>query len=198
MDRGRRRAPPQRFTDDADGGGNADDDHGGTSGVSVKCRVAPEINHVLQTIFQHAGSDVQTGVLDMLDLSQLDWKSNSGIVIEALLHCVGLRRANAPGVRRCGPPRAGPLCVRRWRPPGWSTTPASPRWRAAPRRLRCPSGHPMEFLPARRRDRELMCDECDDKFSFDPSAETPVMRYSCVRCDYDLCAMCGDEQQSNL
>jgi hypothetical protein len=91
MDRGRRRAPPQRFTDDADGGGNADDDHGGTSGVSVKCRVAPEINHVLQTIFQHAGSDVQTGVLDMLDLSQLDWKSNSGIVIEALLHCVGLR-----------------------------------------------------------------------------------------------------------
>ena len=50
------------------------------------------IAHVLQTIIQTAATDGSNGttVLDMLDLSAVNWKSNPGAIVAALLHCVGL------------------------------------------------------------------------------------------------------------
>ena len=52
-------------------------------------RVPLEIKNVIQTLMQHAGSTA-TRVLDMLDLPDVHWKSNAGVVIRALLLCVGL------------------------------------------------------------------------------------------------------------
>ena len=81
----RRSTPPpeqnHNLEDDDDG---ADDGDKRVSNASVNFRVPAEIKHVLQTIFQNAGS-TETSVLDMLDLSKLDWKSSAGAVIGSLL-----------------------------------------------------------------------------------------------------------------
>ena len=62
------------------------------------------IKHALQTLLQHADSSV----LEMLDLSGANWKSNPGFVVDALLRHTGLqwsedgksvwRKADADGV----------------------------------------------------------------------------------------------------
>ena len=81
----RRSTPPpeqnHNLEDDDDG---ADDGDKRVSNASVNFRVPAEIKHVLQTIFQNAGS-TETSVLDMLDLSKLDWKSSAGAIIGSLL-----------------------------------------------------------------------------------------------------------------
>ena len=59
-------------------------------------RASEPVKHVLQTIIQHAAEAFHdrlkplTGMLCMLDLSKITWKSNPGNVIEALLRAVGL------------------------------------------------------------------------------------------------------------
>ena len=47
----------------------------------------PAIKHALQTLLQHADSSV----LEMLDLSGANWKSNPGFVVDALLRHAGLQ-----------------------------------------------------------------------------------------------------------
>ena len=56
------------------------------------------IKYVLQTLFQHASS-TETSVLDMLDVSGLDWKSTAGAVVGSLLSFADLQWS-ADGMKR--------------------------------------------------------------------------------------------------
>jgi len=100
-----------------------------------KVRVTLPVLSVLQMVLQHAAeafADKSTELSDVLTpinnpvLRKVNWKSNPGNVIEALLHACGL------GWSPCGKKlwrRADPTKVVEWRPPqkGRSLRPAAPR-----------------------------------------------------------------------
>jgi len=106
--------------------------------VAEKCRkvrVSLSVVSVLQTILQHAAeafADKTTELSDVLSpinshlLREINWHSNPGNVVEALLHACGL------GWSTCGKKlwrRAEPTEVIEWRPPakGGSLRPAAPK-----------------------------------------------------------------------
>ena len=101
--------------------------------TSTKVTASWAMKHVLQTIIQHAAEAFYdklkpvTDVIGMLELSKINWNSNPGDVIAALLRTVGLAWSV------CGKMlwrRAAPEDIIRWRKPAvpkGSLKPAAPR-----------------------------------------------------------------------
>jgi len=101
----------------------------------IKVRVSLQVVSLLQMVLQHAAeafADKTTELSDVLTpinnpkLREVNWHSNPGNVIEALLHAAGL------GWSSCGKKlwrRAEPTEVIEWRPPqkGRSLRPAAPK-----------------------------------------------------------------------
>ena len=114
--------------DAADGG-----DRGGANSVS-RPRVSTAIHHVLQTIVQHAAEAFHdklkplSSVLCTLELSGVNWNSNPGVIVAALLRAAGLAW-NSTGKKLWR--RADPAETIEWRQPaashGGSLRPAAPR-----------------------------------------------------------------------
>ena len=111
---------------------------------STKVTVSWAMKHVRQTIIQHAAEAFHdklkplTGVLGRLELSKINWSSNPGDVIKALLRSTGLawsacgkklwRRADANE------------CIE-WRPPAATGSLKPAGGRAARHRARRPRCH---------------------------------------------------------
>ena len=113
--------------DAADGG-----DRGGANSVS-RPRVSTAIHHVLQTIVQHAAEAFHdklkplSSVLCTLELSGVNWNSNPGVIVAALLRAAGLAW-NSTGKKLWR--RADPAETIEWRQPAaarGSLRPAAPR-----------------------------------------------------------------------
>ena len=115
----------------------ADDAEAGAAQAEkrMKVRVSLQVVSLLQTILQHAAETFADKTVELSDvlspinshlLREINWHSNPGNVIEALLHACGL------GWSTCGKKlwrRADPTKVVEWRPPqkGRSLRPAAPR-----------------------------------------------------------------------
>ena len=114
--------------DAADGGDRA----GANS--TTKMTVSRQILHVLQTIIQHAAEAYHdklkplSSVLCMLELSQVNYNSNPGVIVAALARAAGLAW-NSTGKKLWR--RADPAETIEWRQPaashGGSLRPAAPR-----------------------------------------------------------------------
>jgi hypothetical protein len=105
------------------------------SGKSTKATVSYPVLALLQTILQHSVETFADKSMELSyvltpinnpELRKVNWKSNPGNVIEALLHACGL------GWSPCGTKlwrRADPTKVIEWRPPqkGRSLRPGAPR-----------------------------------------------------------------------
>ena len=112
--------------DAADGGDRA----GANS--TTKMTVSRQILHVLQTIVQHAAEAYHdklkplSSVLCMLELSQVNYNSNPGVIVAALARAAGLAW-NSTGKKLWR--RADPAETIEWRQPAGSRSlkPAAPR-----------------------------------------------------------------------
>ena len=87
--------PTREDADDDDARDAADSgDRGGANSVS-RPRVSTAIHHVLQTIVQHAAEAFHdklkplSSVLCTLELSGVNWNSNPGVIVAALLRTAG-------------------------------------------------------------------------------------------------------------